>query len=237
MRIFRIVMGAMALVVVAATIFACTKDKETNVAQQATETEEVARKPIATYDNATGQMTYHVSVEQLQEALSCTTKDSDRYVLESWCVVDDKTASPHPYLKYVVLDTDNEVSHTTVLLDSFVVKEESNYYLSKEVLDAHYSFTAESADGSTFIIEVDGDEISVAEWDGVSMAPPGGSSCTCTSNSSCKHNGSSDYVCEPVRDGVGWRCHPPCDPHPKAECTKSVSSSAVTPKVLSGLSI
>ena len=68
MKTRRILMGALALAMVAATVFACTKDKETNVAQQATETEEGARKPIATYDNATGQMTYHVSVEQLQEA-------------------------------------------------------------------------------------------------------------------------------------------------------------------------
>ena len=237
MRKFRILMGALALAGVAATVIACTKDKETNVAQQATETEEGARKPIATYDNATGQMTYHVSVEQLQEALSCTTKDGDRYVLESWCVVDDETASPHPYLKYVVLDTDNEVSHTTVLLDSFVVKEGSNYYLSKEVLNAHYSFTTESANGATFIIMVDGDEISVTEWDGVSTAPPGGSSCTCTSNKLCSE-GVQGPVCNPDNSsGLGWDCLPKCGNYVGAECNKSVTASVVTASILSGLSI
>lgn len=55
-------MGALALSVLAATIFACSKEKE-SATQQPTGTE-TARKPIATFDNATGRMTYHVSVGQ-----------------------------------------------------------------------------------------------------------------------------------------------------------------------------
>jgi len=237
MKKFRILMGALAFAVVVATVIACNKEKESNVAQQATGIEEVVRKPIATYENATGTMIYHVSLEQIQSVLTSNAKDGDRYVLESWSVIDDETDSWSPYLKYVVLDTEDEVSYTTVLLKSFVKKEGLNYYLSEDILNAHYVYNAESMDGTIFIFEVNGDEVSISEWDGVSTAPPGGSSCTCTSNSDCKHNGDSDYVCEPVHDGIGWRCHPPCDPHPNAICNKSVTASTVTTSILSGLSI
>ena len=237
MKKFRILMGATALALVAAIVIACTKEKETKVAQQATETEEVVRKPIATYDNATGKMIYHISVDQIQNALTNNTTDGDRYVLESWCVVDDETVSSFPYLKYVVIDTEFEVSHSTVLLESFVVKEGFNYYLSEAVLNAHYNYTAESADGATFIFEVDGNEISITEWDGVSTAPPGGSSCTCTSNKLCSE-GVEGPVCNPDNSsGLGWDCLPKCGNYVGAECNKSVTTSVVTASILSGLSI
>ena len=180
-------------------------------------------------------MMYHVNVDQVQKALTNNSKGGDRYVLESWCVVDNETDNWSPYLKYVVLDTENEVSHTTVLLNSFVVKEGYNYYLSEEVQNARYSFTAESVNGATFIIEVDGDEISVTEWDGVSTVPPGGTSCTCTSNSSCVS--SSGAACNPVQTESGWDCLPRCYPYPEAECNKSVTASTATASILSGLCI
>ena len=41
MKKFRILMGAMALVVVAVTVIACNKEKESNVVHQAMETDEV----------------------------------------------------------------------------------------------------------------------------------------------------------------------------------------------------
>ena len=228
------IIGALFLVtILVAVLYACTKEKAQTDAKPVLE--KTNRKPIATYDKDTKQMTYHISIEQVQDALTNNTKDGDRYVLESWCIVDDEDDCMSPYLKYVVLDTDEEVSHTTILLRSFVEKREYDYYLSEDVVNENYTFHAESASGAIFVVKVEGDDITINEWDGASLAPPGGTSCTCTSNSYCKNNGSSDYVCEPLHDGVGWRCHPPCDPHPKAECNKSVSSSVITPKILSRL--
>ena len=63
MKTRRILMGALALAMVAATVIACSKEKETKVAQQTTENNE--RNPIATYDNATGQMTYHFDMSEI----------------------------------------------------------------------------------------------------------------------------------------------------------------------------
>ena len=83
MKTRRILMGALTLAMVAATVIACSKEKETKVAQQTTENNE--RKPIATYDNATGQMTYHVSVEHLQAAMDKYTasKSVGEVIVES----------------------------------------------------------------------------------------------------------------------------------------------------------
>jgi len=171
MRKLRIVMGALALAVVAATVFACTKEKETKVAQQATETEEVARKPIATYDNATGQMMYHVSVEQLQSAMDNFTasKSVGEVIVESWSIIDDEESGLPLTLSFVILDMETEYSTSLFLIQSFLNKEESeqgvDYYLSQDVESGRYAFLAHSGNGElNYVIRVENNTIvSVSE--------------------------------------------------------------------------
>lgn len=114
MKKFRILMGALALAVVAATVIACSKEKETKVAQQTTENNE--RKPIATYDNATGQMTYHVSVEHLQAAMDkyTTSKSVGDVIVESWSITDNGSTE-NPIMMLSVLEVDTESQHSNIL--------------------------------------------------------------------------------------------------------------------------
>lgn len=152
MKTRRILMGALTLAMVAATVIACTKEKETKVAQQASETEEVARKPIATYDNATGKMTYHVSIEQLQEAFdrSSVSKDDNRFIVEALEIV-PLPDSEEKGIRFSVIDTESEKSFTAFLGADFLEKKAFNnsivYYIAVDVESGNFNFTNFSKNG------------------------------------------------------------------------------------------
>ena len=121
MNKFRIALGATALALVAAIVIACSKEKEMKVAQQVTGTEEAARKSIATFDNATGQMTYHVSVEQLQAAMDNYTasKSVGEVIVESWSIIEDESTGK-PALMLSVIEVDTESSSKIAMYNTFV---------------------------------------------------------------------------------------------------------------------
>ena len=168
MKTRRILMGALALAVVAATVIACTKEKETKVAQQATETEEVNRKPIATYDKATGQMTYYISTDQLQNGMDnfCASKGEDEYVVESWQITEEENET-HPVLRYAVVNSETGSSISTGLFGRFVEKVEGNgqvdYFLSESFASGNYSFVAKEGEMDYLITVVDGEVASIEE--------------------------------------------------------------------------
>ncbi len=173
MKKHRILMGALALAMVAATVIACTKEKETKVAQQATKTEEVARKPIATYDNATGQMTYHFDLNKVQQNMRddlMVRSEQDRYVVEAILIEDSIPAelSVRPELKIIVLDTEEEVSYTMWFMESFVDKvvsdNNTNYYKNAEVYSGVYEFGYHVGD-AFYKINVNESEVTTTEVD------------------------------------------------------------------------
>ena len=129
-----------AAVFVAVAFFACNKEKEP-AAQQPTEVE-AARKPIATFDNATGQMTYHLDVSKVQQKINACESartGQDRYVVESILVLDNDPSDSDvlPEIKITILDTEEECSYTTWFMDYFTDKRVSptstSYYLDEEV--------------------------------------------------------------------------------------------------------
>ena len=236
MKKFRILMGTLALAVVAATVIACTKDKETKVAQQATETEEVARKPIATYDNATGQMTYHVSVEQLQTAMDdySLTKNDDEYVVESWQILEDDT-SGLPYLKFVLLNIQDESSLSIYLFDHFVEKQEVNdgieFKLSEDVVSGDYYYFISPKAGEYYVVTVkNGDEITIEPWNEKdAKAMPGGSKTVLT----CHSQGCEDPITEcRVAEVLGIKICTPCAK--PGQCNWS-ESTAVTSELINAM--
>lgn len=199
MKKFRILMGALALAMVAATVIACSKEKETNVVQQATETEDVVRKPIATFDKETGQMTYHVSIDQLQNSIDNFTliKGEDEYVVESWQILEDDP-SGLPYLKFVLLDIQDESSLSIYLFDHFVEKYEeeagTEFLLNEDVVSGNYYYYISPQDEVYYIVTVEnGTGITIKPWEGRgTKTMPGGTGTSLT----CRAQGCKDSETE-----------------------------------------
>ena len=207
-----------AAVVVAVAFFACSKEKEP-AAQQPTEVE-AARKPIATFDNATGQMTYHVSVEQLQEAMDRQTNE-DRFVIESWEIMDDANGDIPLTLKLVMLDTENEVSITTYLVERFVEKlsydNVVNYFISDDFASGNYSYYEYSDDRKLHLITVKHNKVfSIEEVENSNRVQNSGYTVTCTGKD-CKEKGCAMY-----RDDDGYLGCTPCGTS-NGHCTRTES--------------
>ena len=168
MKTRRILMGALALAMVAATVIACSKEKETKVAQQTTENNE--RKPIATYDNATGQMTYHFDMSEIQQKMNAgenAKTEQDRYLVESIVVLDNAPSDINvmPEIKITILDTEEECSYTTWCMDYFTDKRVSttstSYYLDEEV--ASKNFNCYTTNGTNYQITFVNGGITITE--------------------------------------------------------------------------
>ena len=219
MKKFRILMGAMVLAMVAATVIACSKEKETKVAQQTTENNE--RKPIATYDNATGQMTYHVSVEQLQKAMDdhSMKKNVDEYVVESWQITEEENEI-QPVFRYTLINTDTESSSSTALFGSFVERvvgeNHVDYFLAEDIASGNYAFVAKDGAVDYQITVVDGEVSSVVELGqakGYTAQEEDKYMIECKKIGPCIN----EYPCWATRDGCT-----PCEPDPK-NCEQTIS--------------
>lgn len=154
MKKFRILMGALALAVVAATVIACNKEKESNDVQQTAGTDEVVRKPIATYDNATGRMTYHLTAEMMQESYErlSFSKEDDRFLIESFEIMEmQSNDNDEKGIKFSVIDTESEESYTAFLNPAFLEKETFSdsivYYIAEDVESGNFTFTNFLKDG------------------------------------------------------------------------------------------
>ena len=202
MKTRRILMGALALAMVAATVIACSKEKEMKVAQQTTETDEVVRKPIATYDNSTGLMTYHVSVEQLQAVMDNYTasKSVGEVIVESWSIIDDETVEK-PVLMLSVIDVDSESSSKIAMYNTFVegvsVGNATEYYLTDLICSGNYNYiTSDVKD--TYLVTVENNEVVSVELYNVKAPWTGGITISCTTTY-CKNTGG----CSPPEDPSG----------------------------------
>ena len=176
MKTRRILMGALALAVVAATVIACTKDKETNVAQQETVTEEVARKPIETYDIDNRIMHDHFDLDFANSAINennLSKETGSRYVIESARVIDSVPLDINSEIirKIVILDTEEELSITCWCIGAFVDKEihdESvHYFVNEDVASGIYEFSMTS-EGNVYAVYVNGNTYM---WEEVEQIP------------------------------------------------------------------
>ncbi len=214
-------MGALALAVVAATVFACTKEKETKVAQQATETEEVVRKPIATYDNATGQMTYHVTVEHLQAAMDKYTasKSVGEVIVESWSIIDDESTGK-PALMLSVIEVDAEASSKIAMYNTFVegvsVGNATEYYLTDLIRSGNYNYITSDAKDS-YLVTVENNEVVSVELYNAKAPWTGGITVSCTKEEGCTYN----KECYPYPQG--------CSGCVKGKCKETLSATFPAP--------
>ena len=228
MKTRRILMGALALAMVAATVIACSKEKEPDVAQQVTETEEVVRKPIATYDKTTGKMTYHVGIDQLQSSVDSFTlsaKDEDEYVVESWQILEDDP-SGLPYLKFVLLNIHDESSLSIYLFDHFIEKQEDSngieFMLSEDVASGNYFYCITPKVGVCYVVIVkNGSEITIEPWeDNGAKAMPEGSGTVLT----CHAKGCQDPLTEcRVAEVYGIKICTPCAKPGQRDWTESTA--------------
>jgi hypothetical protein len=170
MKKFRILVGAVALAVVIATIIACTKEKETKVVQQVTETEEIGRKPIAIFDVSSGIMHDDFDLDYANSVMnenSCTKESAYRFLVESAEIIDSVPADNESEIirKIVILDTEEETSIACWFIGDFVDKVIQTdcvfYYVNEEVSSGVYEFSMSSNDavyavyvnGSTYTFE------------------------------------------------------------------------------------
>ncbi len=178
MKKFRILMGALALAMVAAVIIACSKENEKDTAQQTAITEEVARKPIATFDNTIGEITTFVDPEALAEKLNETffTKGTcNRYILESIAILDSmpRNKDVRGEIKITLLDTEEECSYSIWCMKSYVYKDvkeqQVDYYLDENVANGNYNIAFKN-DDIYCVANIVGDSLSIHEVDPLDYA-------------------------------------------------------------------
>lgn len=231
MKKFRILMGAVALALVAATIIACNKEIESNVVQQATETDDVVRKPIATYDIGSGIMHDYFDFDIANSVINENdTKDTlCRFVIESVMIIDSVPLDMNSEIirKIVILDMEEEKSITYWCIGAFVDKEILTdtifYYVNEEVASGVYEFFM-SSEEAAYVVYVNGSTFSLVE---VEQLPE-------------TAMGKDIVVC------LGWNCQSGCDltpnktnctaciPHPDQEggCLKAVTSNQIIGMIL-----
>lgn len=217
MRKFRILMGVFALTVVAATIIACNKEKETNLTQQSTE--ETSCKLIATFDHSTDRMTYHFDILEMQQKLNeetATKTIQDRYVIETVQMLDSVplNQSVLPEVKITVLDTEEEASYTMWLMRAFTEKEVrqdvTNYYAESSITTGVFEFGFRH-ENKYYKVSVNGDNFVTTEIDQLEFSnnlPKIFLWCrrdNCATE--CTKGGSwFNAYCNPCRDNQGGRC-------------------------------
>jgi hypothetical protein len=204
MKKFRILMGALALAMVAATVIACNKEKEMNAAQQATDTEEVVRKPIASYDISSGVMHNYFDFDYANSIINenYNTKETTyRFIVESVEIIDSIPLNNDSEIirKIVILDTEEENTITCWCIGTFVDKEiyadTVLYYVNEEVATGVYEFFM-SSDDAVYVVHVNGSTYTFVEVEQVPETAMGKtivfclgidcqSGCDLTSNNNC----------------------------------------------------
>ena len=230
MKTRRILMGIIALVMVAATVIACSKEKETKVAQQTTENNE--RKPIAAYDISSGIMCDYFDLDYANSIINENNdaKESTcRFVVESVEIIDTIPLNIDSEIirKIVILDMEEEKTMTCWCIGTFVDKEiyadTVFYYVDDEVASGVYEFCMTSED-AVYVVYVNGSTYTFVEVEQVPETAMGKDIVIC----------------------FGWNCQSGCDltsdkanctacnPHPGQEggCLKAVTSNQIIGMVL-----
>lgn len=156
----------MVAAIVAVVLVGCKKDKKTPVQEANNNSENepnievVDRKPIATMDMKTGEITYSFTIDQLTSVLNENRTYNDNYVVESFKIEPNSIPMPdssYTALKIVILDTENEVSETHWLyggfLDSKMDSQNIYYYLSEAVGSGNYTYMMKGKDAVSMNVQ------------------------------------------------------------------------------------
>lgn len=152
----KVIMSIIALAVISMTIgfVACNKEKDT-INENQNQNENVERKPIATLDKNTGKMTYHLTVEMLQNNLGKNSfvKDANQFVVESFEIVSSESKdSKKEGIQLSLLDTDAEKSYTTRFNSEFLEKKTTDnnvsYYFAEDFESGDFSFFNREKNGT-----------------------------------------------------------------------------------------
>lgn len=171
MKKSRILLGALALTVVAAIVIACNKEKEFNVVQQTTGTEKVVRKPIATYDINNGIMHDYFDLDFVNSIIidnNGTKEVTNRFFVESEEIIDSVPSDCNSDIirKIVILDTEEEKTITCWCIGTFVDKkicaDTVLYYVNEEVASGVYEFFM-SSDDAIYVVYVNGSTYTIVE--------------------------------------------------------------------------
>lgn len=146
------IIGALFLVAIFAVVqYACTKERSQADAKPMPE--QTSRKPIATYDNATGQMKYHLTTEMIQKCLERTSlsKENDRFIVEAFEIVTLGSDNDEKGIRFSVIDTESEELYKVFLNSAFLEKKTLNdsivFYIAGDVESGSFTFTNFLKDG------------------------------------------------------------------------------------------
>ncbi len=219
------------------TIEACNKKNETSVEPT---TVQNYRKPLATYDHNHRTMTYSFDLEKINADFnrSVSKTNEGRYIVESIEILDDAPTDAEvcPKIKIVVIDTEEETSTTTWLMDAFATKNVNNgstiYFLDIEVESGTYQFATSNNDGTFNVYSVVNGTI-----DSVSNELPCNSSWRPKWTISC--TASNCTYCTKVKIGPHeWSCTQDCPPGGTCTSGNSVLVNiivVVTPIIIGAL--
>ncbi len=174
------------------TIEACNKKNETSVEPT---TVQNYRKPLATYDHNHRTMTYSFDLEKINADFnrSVSKTNEGRYIVESIEILDDAPTDAEvcPEIKIVVIDTEEETSTTTWLMDAFATKNVNNgstiYFLDIEVESGNYAFATNNEDGTVVACQVVNGEINnISYASGEGWNPRWAISCKAKNRTNCR---------------------------------------------------
>lgn len=228
MKKFRILMGALAFAVVAATVLSCEKEKEaiTNINQN-------YRKPIAVYDNNSKLITTFIDAqainEKLDERFIALKDDANRFVIESVEVLDSvpRNKDVAGEIKITILDTDDGYSYSIWCMKSFIVKDikeqQVDYYLDDNVANGNFD-VAFKVQNTYYIANFVGDSTSIHEVDSLDYG------CHPWVLFNCR---SIDCWGDCEKNGTALHAYCKQCPHPSGECNED----SILPSVIGVVSV
>lgn len=152
-KYFKFATAVVALVMVAAIVVTFEACRKTGKTVEPTIVQN-SRNPIAIYDHNNGAMTYSFDLEKLNHEFNkkVSRTSQDRYIIESIEILDEAPtdAGTNPEIKIVVIDTEEEVSYSTWLMESFATKsvfdDNTCYYIDEDIVIGIYSFVSQDGD-------------------------------------------------------------------------------------------
>ena len=201
----------LALVVFSLAFVSCKKDEA--------KPQNDNRTPVA-MRNASGQIINMKSVEDVQSELQQITKDSDRFVLESYSITEPTSQDPW-FITIDYIDVEEEDSYSISLIGDYVEEVQNYIYLTKDVENGNFSFKESQ---SQSIVKYDNGQPTVID-DPTPIMQPGGIFVSCRRGDNCKRGS-----CRAVRVGPGDYTCSDCE---KKDSTQP-STCKMTPKTHSG---
>ncbi len=203
---------------IVAVLFACNKEEEKAAIQSTIYG--VERLPIATFNNATEEMTYSFGLYEIQQKWNenlASKTNQDRFIIESIQVLDSlpNDIAVLPEVKITLLDTEEVTTYTFWLMQNFTEKEVAQngtiYYVETEVSTGVYEFGYRIGN-QYYKVSVNGDNCVTTEIDSPMCMTSGlpkfllwcrSENCTKT----CAKNGTwYNAGCDPCGDDQGGKC-------------------------------